>query len=644
MNRSATLRVLPLAAMIGLLCSATASASTYVYGGRLDDGGRPADGRYDLSLTPYPAEKQGATLAAPMVFEDVEVRGGQFRLEFDLPAMNAEHTWLELGVRDGAAAGDFAAIPGRAKAIAAPLVGACWSTTGDTGVNPATNFLGTIDNQPLAFRVNNARAWQASFFNAGTFGTSVNIVGGSASNSATGTFTGQTVAGGGNATLSNRADAHYATVGGGRGNLASQTNATVAGGERNSATGEHSAVAGGLANSAAGPWSAVSGGDQNCAGGAFSWAGGRFAKVRRGDFSGPALLGCANVPSTGDGDGDAGSFVWSDSQDGVFQTTGDNQFLVRAGGGVGINTNMPAVGSALTVNGNVSTSGALNFGAQTRQMINLWGPTPTNSFYGIGVQTATQYFRTDATGSFAWFTGGSHANGQGDPGTGGNRVMDLDGRGLLTVQNAASNAGTLSGPGLRLAFADPTGPLSFTRWDIFASRSTFNAIPPGALYFGYGNVIAAVFDTNGLTRNQSGTWSTISDARLKKNIRDIESPLDTYLKLRGHWFEYTDPKAAMSRPGPRMGFVAQEVQAAVPEWISSDPDGYLSVTPTGFEALTVEAVRQLHEENAVVDDDQARRIATLEAENAALRAELEHRDAAFQSRLEALEARLEQRR
>ena len=108
MNRSATLRVLPLAAMIGLLCSATATASTYVYEGRLDDGGRPADGRYDLSLTPYPAEKQGATLAAPMVFEDVEVRGGQFRLEFDLPAMNAAFGTAPIGLQAWAEIGAFA--------------------------------------------------------------------------------------------------------------------------------------------------------------------------------------------------------------------------------------------------------------------------------------------------------------------------------------------------------------------------------------------------------------------------------------------------------------------------------------------------------------------------------------------------------
>ena len=33
-----------------------------------------------------------------------------------------------------------------------------WSTTGNTGTNPANNFIGTIDNQPLSFRLNNSPA------------------------------------------------------------------------------------------------------------------------------------------------------------------------------------------------------------------------------------------------------------------------------------------------------------------------------------------------------------------------------------------------------------------------------------------------------------------------------------------------------
>jgi hypothetical protein len=46
-----------------------------------------------------------------------------------------------------------------------------------------------------------------------------------------------------------------------------------------------------------------------------------------------------------------GAFVWADtSSDNLFQSTGDNQFLIRASGGVGINTPDP-LGNALCVSG-----------------------------------------------------------------------------------------------------------------------------------------------------------------------------------------------------------------------------------------------------------------------------------------------------
>lgn len=39
-----------------------------------------------------------------------------------------------------------------------------WSLTGNSGTNPANNFIGTIDNQPLSFRLNNAWAGQFNQF------------------------------------------------------------------------------------------------------------------------------------------------------------------------------------------------------------------------------------------------------------------------------------------------------------------------------------------------------------------------------------------------------------------------------------------------------------------------------------------------
>lgn len=71
-------------------------------------------------------------------------------------------------------------------------------------------------------------------------------------------------------------------------------------------------------------------------------------------------------------------------------------------------------------------SGQLSFGAQTRQMINLW-----QQVYGIGVQGYTQYFRTDE--NFAWFKKGIHSDTTFNPGSGGSRLMALNGAGDLIL-------------------------------------------------------------------------------------------------------------------------------------------------------------------------------------------------------------------
>ena len=43
--------------------------------------------------------------------------------------------------------------------------------------------------------------------------------------------------------------------------------------------------------------------------------------------------------------------------------------------------------------------------------------------------------------------------------------------------------------------------------------------------------------------------------------------------------------------------IGQEVEKVFPEWISKSSDGYRIFSPEGFEALTVEALRELKQEN-----------------------------------------------
>ncbi|MFC1683266.1 hypothetical protein ACFL0G_03560, partial [Candidatus Zixiibacteriota bacterium] len=96
--------------------------------------------------------------------------------------------------------------------------------------------------------------------------------------------------------------------------------------DSNSAIGDHSAIGGGSRNIASGGNATVPGGSDNTALGNYCFAAGRRAKADH-----------------------HGTFVWADSTDADFASTGDNQFLIRASGGVGIRTTSPT--AELDVNG-----------------------------------------------------------------------------------------------------------------------------------------------------------------------------------------------------------------------------------------------------------------------------------------------------
>ncbi len=104
------------------------------------------------------------------------------------------------------------------------------------------------------------------------------------------------------------------------------------------------------------------------------------------------------------------------------------------------------------------------------------------------------------------------------------------------------------------------------------------------------------------TKPGGGAWSAPSDIRLKRDVQTLDHVLDKLLQLRGVTFEYANPDGGLHPSGRHTGFIAQEVQQVFPDWIGQTPDGYLTVGAKGFEALTVEALRELRaEKDAEID-------------------------------------------
>ncbi len=244
-------------------------------------------------------------------------------------------------------------------------ISAGWSLSGNAGTDPATHFIGTTDDQPLELKVNGVRAFRIEPNVNGP-----NIVGGDATNQVIGDVYGATICGGYRNSASgwdstigggylNSATKEYSSIGGGQQNIASGYNSSIAGGYSNNASEAYSTVGGGFDNIASGAYSTVPGGVLNAAGGRYSLAAGHGANVRT----------AAQVGGD-DTDGDEGTFIWADSTDDGFTSTGPDQFLIRASGGVGIGTNSPT--AKLHIGGVPGTDG-IRFPDNTLQTSAGWG-------------------------------------------------------------------------------------------------------------------------------------------------------------------------------------------------------------------------------------------------------------------------------
>ena len=412
---------------LALMAATTmASAAPWTYRGTLTDAGKAANGSYDLRLTLVNLAGT-ASVSQPITLNNVQVIDGNFAAEVDFgfDLSNAPVMKLKTEVQQNSSGFASLGEPSNFDPKAA-LAGICWDTTGN--VVAAGEFLGSTNNAPVELRVNGNGALRLEPTSGGT----VNITAGSSNNDIRPGSLGATVSGGGGGSTATRnyAVESYATVAGGTTNVAGSFASPI--GRVSAAT-----VSGGGSNFAFGLYSTIPGGFNNRAGGDFSFAAGTRA---------------VTDPT------DPGTFVWADSQNIDFVSTNPDQFLIRAQGGMAINTNFPTVGAALTVTGgNVSipNPGRINFGSITRQMLNLFEESPTN--YGIGVQTATLYNRVSASGGFAWFQGGSHNDAQNNPG-GGTVRMTLDAAGQL--RTTTGTIATMSDARLKKNVSDYTGALA----------------------------------------------------------------------------------------------------------------------------------------------------------------------------------------
>ncbi len=379
---------------LALVATATAFAQTplgneFTYQGRLASGGAPLNDTADFDFSLWDAAIGGNQIGPTLSGDGLIIVDGLLTVELDfgVAAFDGNERWLEVSVASPSGAQvvtlsprqPLTASPYARTAVTALNAPNSWGLAGNTGTDPSTNFIGTTDNQPFEVRANNERALRLE--PSGTVLDNVgpvagNVIAGIRANSVLAGVRGATISGGGGDTAEpgfgpntvydlfgtigggygntvgtndgNVASAAIGTIAGGWNNVVSASSATVGGGGGNRANGFGSVVAGGSSNVANGNDSTVGGGQQNTAdnggtvaGGAANDATGRHAMVP-GGFDNDATAEAAFAAGQGARALHNGTFVWSSGPTGIFASSGPEQFLIDAIGGVGIGTNNPS--------------------------------------------------------------------------------------------------------------------------------------------------------------------------------------------------------------------------------------------------------------------------------------------------------------
>jgi len=122
---------------------------------------------------------------------------------------------------------------------------------------------------------------------------------------------------------------------------------------------------------------------------------------------------------------------------------------------------------------------------------------------------------------------------------------------------------------------------------------------------GKGNETAFIGGTNGAYNEKNvTTWETTSDQRIKKNIVDNTDGLDVISQIQVRNFEYRAPDeitelpghAAIKQEGTQIGVIAQELQQVLPECVSENSTGVLSVNTDPLVWYLINAVKELKAE------------------------------------------------
>lgn len=336
----------------------------------------------------------------------------------------------------------------------------------------------------------------------------------------------------------------------------------------------------------------------------------------------------------------------------VKDSDGDTKMVVRSDGNVGIGTTSP------TENLEVHQTSSTSFQNSTVNIVNH--VSPFNSIIGfttdadgtpkhahIGFDHQADLLKLVYGSSFAGSDKGLLINSSGNVGVGygstnaklavngsviigdndtptekleifnGNIHVNSTGRGQLLLDHTTANRiwGMLVEGDGSLVFS--TGNSDVRDPDM--RTRVLNIQPGGNVGIGTTSPSQALHVVGNIC--YTGTSSTCSDIRYKKDINQLPDALSSVLEMKGvnyYWKKDTYPEQKFSEE-KQIGFIAQDLEKIYPELVVTNKEGYKSVDYSRLTPILVEAIK---EQQQIIE---------------ALKAEVRHKDEQYDQRLKMVE-------
>ena len=127
------------------------------------------------------------------------------------------------------------------------------------------------------------------------------------------------------------------------------------------------------------------------------------------------------------------------------------------------------------------------------------------------------------------------------------------------------------------------------------------AVVASAIFQGGVSILKSLYVANDIYASTlNGSFVTSSDRSLKENVEPLANSLDNVLALQGVNFNWIDTEKYNS--DRQVGFIAQDVEAVIPELVVTREDGIKGVNYSQMVAVLVEAIK---EQNKIIQKLQA---------------------------------------